>query len=77
MAGEADRREPLVQLSRFDSSEFYLNADLIETIETTPDTVISLTSGKKLIVRESAEEVVSRVVSFRRRIIGIVASPER
>ncbi|MDO8690105.1 MAG: flagellar FlbD family protein [Dehalococcoidia bacterium] len=67
----------MVQLSRFDSSEFYLNADLIETIETTPDTVISLTSGKKLIVRESAEEVVSRVVSFRRRIIGIVASPER
>ena len=67
----------MVHLSRFDSSEFYLNADLIETIETTPDTVISLTGGKKLIVRESAEEVVSRVVSFRRRIIGIVGDPER
>ncbi len=66
----------MVQLSRFDSSEFYLNADLIETIETTPDTVISLTNGKKLIVRESADEVVSRVVSFRRRIIGVVGGPE-
>ena len=70
MAQEADRREPVVRLSRFDSSEFYLNSDLIETIEKTPDTVISLIGGKKLLVRESAEEVVLRVVEYRRRIAG-------
>ena len=61
----------MVRLSRFDSSEFYINADLIETIEKTPDTVISLTNGKKLVVRESAEEVVSRIVEYRRRIAGL------
>ncbi len=58
----------MVRLSRFDNSEFYVNADLIETIETTPDTVISLVNGKKLVVREPVEEVVSRVVDYRRRI---------
>lgn len=62
----------MVRLSRFDNSEFYVNADLIETVETTPDTVISLTNGKKLVVREPAEEVVSRVVEFRRRIAWAV-----
>ncbi len=67
----------MVLLSRFDSSEFFLNADLIETVEMTPDTVISLTNGKKLIVRESAEEVVSRIVEFRRRIIGVVGGTGR
>ncbi len=70
MAEEADRREPVVRLSRFDSSEFYLNAELIETIEKTPDTVISLTNGKKLVVRESAQEVISRVIEYRQRIAG-------
>lgn len=59
----------MVRLSRFDSNEFYLNTDLIETIEKTPDTVISLTNGKKLLVRESPEEVVLRVIEFRRRIV--------
>jgi flagellar protein FlbD len=71
MAGEADGREPVVRLSRLDNSEFYLNAELIETIEKTPDTVISLTNGKKLVVREPADEVVSRVVDYRRRVADI------
>lgn len=61
----------MVRISRFDGSEFYVNADLIETIEMTPDTIISLTNGKKLVVRESAEEVVARVVDYRRRIAGV------
>ncbi len=58
----------MVQLSRLDGTEFYINADLIETIESTPDTVISLTNGKKFVVRESVEEVVSRVVNFRHKL---------
>ena len=61
----------MVRLSRFDGGEFYLNAELIETVETTPDTVVSLTSGKKLLVRETVEEVVRRVVDYRRRIVSI------
>jgi flagellar protein FlbD len=45
-----------------------LNSDLIEHIDITPDTVITLTTGQILRVRESAEEVVERIVEFRRRI---------
>lgn len=58
----------LVRLSRFDGSEFYINADLIEIIEMTPDTVISLTNGRKFVVRQSADEVVSLVVDYKRRV---------
>ena len=45
-----------------------LNSDLIEHIESTPDTVISLTTGQKVIVLESADEVVRRVIDFRRTV---------
>jgi flagellar protein FlbD len=46
-----------------------LNSDLIEHIDVTPDTVITLTTGQILRVRESADEVVRRIVDFRRRIL--------
>ncbi len=73
-----DREEAsVVRLSRFDGSEFYVNAELIEIIEMTPDTVISLTNGKKFVVRESADDVVSRVVDYKRRIVGVVGADLR
>jgi flagellar protein FlbD len=53
-----------------------LNSDLIEYVETTPDTVISLTTGQKLMVRETAEEIVSRVVQYRRSIVAPMDSKE-
>lgn len=62
----------MICLSRFDGREFYVNADLIETIEMTPDTVISLTSGKKFVVRETGPDVVTRVLEYRRRIAGSI-----
>lgn len=58
----------MIQLTRLNQVPFYLNPDLIEHIETTPDTVITLTTGPKYLVRETAEEVVERIVSFRSRI---------
>ena len=58
----------MIHLTRLNQTPLVLNADLIETIEVTPDTVISLTTGEKLVVREPAEEVVRRVVEFRRAI---------
>jgi flagellar protein FlbD len=45
-----------------------LNSDLIEHIDVTPDTVITLTTGQILRVRETADEVVERIVQFRRRV---------
>jgi flagellar protein FlbD len=47
-----------------------LNSDLIERIDITPDTVITLTNGEILRVRESADEVVRRIMEYRRQIYG-------
>ncbi|MCS6830769.1 MAG: flagellar FlbD family protein [Armatimonadota bacterium] len=56
----------MIQVTRLDHSQLVVNAELIETIEATPDTVITLTSGKKLVVSENVEEVVRRVIEYRR-----------
>lgn len=58
----------MIHLTRLNHLPLVLNADLIEWIEVTPDTVISLTTGQKLVVLEPADEVVRRVVEFRRAI---------
>lgn len=47
---------------------YTLNADLIETVEETPDTVISLTNGKKLLVKESRKDIVQLVKDYKRDI---------
>jgi flagellar protein FlbD len=58
----------VITLTKLNDEEFILNCDLIETVEQSPDTVIALTSGKKIAVKESPRAVVQRVVDFRRRI---------
>jgi flagellar protein FlbD len=58
----------MVKVTKFSGVEVALNADLIETIEATPDTVITLTSGKRMMVKETVEEIVDRVIEYRRRI---------
>lgn len=61
----------MIPVSRLDGTRFYLNSDLIETIESTPDTVVTLTSQKKLIVRESPHDLIEALVAFRRRVFAI------
>jgi flagellar protein FlbD len=61
----------MIEVKMINNTSLVLNSDLIEFIEATPDTLIALTNGKKMIVQESVEEVVDRIVAFRRRI-GIV-----
>jgi len=63
----------MIKLTKFNSEaskkgEFILNAEIIETIEQTPDTVITLINGKKLIVEERMEEVVRQVMAYRRAL---------
>lgn len=60
----------MILVTRLNHSVLVLNSDLIETIETAPDTTLSLISGQKLIVLESPEEIVDRVVNFRRAIVA-------
>jgi flagellar protein FlbD len=58
----------MIRLTRINRVPLVLNSDLIEHLEATPDTVIALTTGQKLMVLESAEEVVQKVIEFRRLI---------
>jgi flagellar protein FlbD len=57
----------MIGLTRLNGRPLVVNAELIETVEATPDTVVSLTNGKKFVVLEDPEEVVERVVRYRRR----------
>lgn len=63
----------MIRLTRLNRLPMVLNSDLIEHIDVTPDTVITLTTGQILRVRESAGEVVRRIVDFRRSIYGVEA----
>jgi flagellar protein FlbD len=58
----------MIHLTRINHLPLVLNADLIEHVETTPDTVISLTNGQKLMVLESTDEIIRKVIEFRRAI---------
>ncbi|HUO25897.1 MAG TPA: flagellar FlbD family protein [Candidatus Aquilonibacter sp.] len=57
----------MIHLTRLNNQPLVVNADLIKFIETSPDTVITLLTGEKLVVRESVEEVLDRVAEFQRR----------
>lgn len=60
----------MIQLTRINHTPLVVNSDLIEHIENTPDTILSLTNGQKLVVLEPVEEVIRRVVAFRRAILA-------
>lgn len=58
----------MVRLTRLNGEKFYLNAILIESIEETPDTIITLTTGKKIVVLDKAPDVVSLIKNYMRNI---------
>lgn len=60
----------MIAVTRLDGRQVFINADLIESIEQTPDTIISFSSGHKLIVRNAPEDLAERVIAFRRAILG-------
>ncbi|MCL2030526.1 MAG: flagellar FlbD family protein [Oscillospiraceae bacterium] len=60
----------MVKVSRLQGKEFFVNPDMIEFIEETPDVVVSMVSGKKIIVEGSAEELIGRIVEYRLRTYG-------
>jgi flagellar protein FlbD len=60
----------MIQLTRLNNQPLVVNSDLIKFVEQAPDTVITLVTGEKLIVRESLQEVRSRIVEFRRSILA-------
>ena len=57
----------MISLTRLNNQPLVVNADLIKFIETAPDTVITLLTGEKLVVRETVEEVLQRIGEFHER----------
>lgn len=60
----------MIHLTRLNHIPLVVNSDLIEQIEMTPDTVITLTTGQKFMVLENADEVIHRIVQFRRSLLS-------
>ncbi|MBV6492358.1 MAG: Swarming motility protein SwrD [Turneriella sp.] len=60
----------MIELSRLNGKVFYLNHNLIEIFEETPDTVIKLTDGTKYVVREKADELLKKIIIFNRQIFA-------
>ncbi len=58
----------MIKLARINGSPFYLNAELIEQIESSPDTVITLHTGKTVMVANSIQQVIHKVICYKRRI---------
>lgn len=59
----------MIQLTRLNNSPLIVNSDLIKFVEQSPDTVLTLINGEKILVRERAEKVVERIVQFRRAVL--------
>lgn len=57
----------MIKLTRLDRQQFVLNADLIRYVEQRPDTYVTLSSGERIVVRETMDEVVDRAVEYQQR----------
>ena len=66
----------MIALRRLNNETIMVNPDLIESLEATPDTVVTLTSGNKLLVRDSMDDVREKIIEFKRRVHGPDARPE-
>jgi flagellar protein FlbD len=62
----------MIQLTRLNTHPLTVNSDLIKFIEQSPDTLITLVNGEKIVVRESVQEVLERIVEFRRCVLQTI-----
>ncbi len=60
----------MIEVTRLNDTKLLINSDQIEFVEETPDTVISFLSGKKIIVKESRQEIQNLVILYRRKILN-------
>ncbi|HUO10175.1 MAG TPA: flagellar FlbD family protein [Phycisphaerae bacterium] len=62
----------MIPLTKLSNQPFVLNAELIKFIESTPDTMITLTTGDRMIVKESTDEVIRRVIDYGRLLRRLI-----
>ena len=58
----------MIQLTRLNKKEFYVNAELVKFVEATPDTIITLVNDQKLLVQETVDEVLRKVIEYKRSV---------
>jgi flagellar protein FlbD len=61
----------LITVTRLNGNELVINSDLIEFVEASPDTIISLVTGKKIMIKETTKSVIEKVAEFKRLASGI------
>jgi flagellar protein FlbD len=59
----------MIKLTRLNNQAFIVNSDLIKFVEQSPDTLITLLNGEKIVVRETAEQILERLIAFRRSVL--------
>ena len=62
------RNDSVITVTRLNGSKFIVNAELIRTMEATPDTIITLVNDIKMVVRDPIEQVLARVIEYRRQV---------
>ncbi len=60
----------MIVLHRFNGKEFVVNSELIQYVEATPDTILTLTNGQKIMIQESVDQVIEAVKKFKREILS-------
>jgi flagellar protein FlbD len=65
----------MIRLTRINKTSLAVNADLIKFVETAPDTVITLSTGEKVVVTEGVEQIIDMIVQFRRSVLTGLACP--
>ncbi|KAE9637043.1 MAG: flagellar protein FlbD [Epulopiscium sp.] len=58
----------MIKVTRLNDTQIVINAELIEFVEETPDTVITMTTGRKIVVKETIDEIIGTVIQYKRKI---------
>lgn len=58
----------MITITRLNDKELIINSDLIESMESTPDTTISMTTGRKIIARESIDEIIDMIIEYKKKV---------
>jgi len=66
----------MIRVKRLNNKEFVVNSELILFVEATPDTVITLTTGQKIVVAESIDDIINKVIDYKARIYAVGISYE-
>lgn len=67
---QAGRKTTVIFLTRTNGTKFYVNPELIQTVEETPDTIITLINNKKIIVKDTSQEIAERFIEYRRKTLA-------